>query len=135
MSVCQLLPFCNIPNLQIWTSVLASCRRKASAFDNCLTLQQDAYSAYGDRISSIAEEKSNLQQEVNDAKRILARGQSQVKMTDNDITSNRQARDMALEALHAAEEKLAHSSEVRNGLTSTLRMQIPAGRRGQISSL
>ena len=77
--------------------------------------QTEAFHSFNDSIQDVVVEKQRLQQAVHDAKRSWTRMVSQVKSMDNEVNNNQTMRDEALNALKAAEDKLAFSSQVSPG--------------------
>ncbi|KAK9811990.1 hypothetical protein WJX73_006757 [Symbiochloris irregularis] len=88
-----------------------SVQQKVQEMDAEYERQKEAFDQHSERISAIAREKQGLQQGVADARHQLTKIQGQAKGLDNEIANNKNARDMVIEAIQAAEDKLAKSSE------------------------
>lgn len=78
-----------------------------------LCVQQAAFEAFGDNLQAMIDERSRLALGVNEAKRKVSKAQQHVKSMENEITTARAMRDQAVNALSAAEDKNACSTQVR----------------------
>ena len=97
-------------------------------------MQAEAYEAFSKSIEAIVEDKQSLAQAVNDAKRQLGRVQTQAKSMDREADSARAQRDQALDALKAAEDRIALTSQVTNmcwpGCMCCMQLCIRSGDQG-----